>query len=474
MTFRLTAFNTVLLASTLLLPQLLLAQAQQYFTPAYPVVWVEQGGPYSPGQPVTIGAYVDANPPGSNNDEDATTYNEWGIILGTFALSDNGTNLGSYSSISSYSVYDEQTCYDEYQDPYPCEMEITFNLYQWSVVLSPGSHTFTMNWSGGLAYEPPAYYADLYWPPVSGSTSLSVPLASLSLSVSASPSSFTYGSNTTFTATLSGGYNPAGSVIFYVDGNSFGSAGISGSTATLGAGSSWTAGNHTITASYSGDGNNNSASASGYGITIAKATPTITWSNPSPITYGTALSSTQLNVSFSTPGSCVYNPAASTVLAAGTRTLSVTCTPSDTTDYNSASGNVSLTVNAASLSITANNDSKTYGQTKSYGSGSSAFTSSGLQNGETIGSVTITASGGTAGNAPVGSYSLTPSAATGGTFTASNYSITYHAGALTVNAASLSITANNDSKTMARRRAMEPVQPRSPVQACRMARPSVR
>ena len=59
----------------------------------------------------------------------------------------------------------------------------------------------------------------------------------------------------------------------------------------------------------------------------------------------------------------------------------------------------SQTVNAVALSITANADSKTYGQTKTYGAGSTAFTSSGLQNGDAITSVTLTASGGTAANA---------------------------------------------------------------------------
>ena len=58
---------------------------------------------------------------------------------------------------------------------------------------------------------------------------------------------------------------------------------------------------------------------------------------------------------------------------------------------------VTLFVKKAPLTITASNDSKTYGQTKSYGTGQTTFTSSGLKNSETIGSVTITASGGTAG-----------------------------------------------------------------------------
>jgi hypothetical protein len=106
-----------------------------------------------------------------------------------------------------------------------------------------------------------------------------------------------------------------------------------------------------------------------------------------------------------------------------------------------------LTVNTAALTITASAQSKTYGQTVTFGSGSTLFTSSGLQNSETIGSVTLAVSGsGGAATAAVGSYTITPSAATGGTFTAANYTISYVNGTLTVNKASLSITANSRSK----------------------------
>jgi len=104
-----------------------------------------------------------------------------------------------------------------------------------------------------------------------------------------------------------------------------------------------------------------------------------------------------------------------------------------------------LTVTVATLTITANDDSKTYGQTYTVGSGSTAFSSIGLENGETIGSIT-TASIGAVNTAAVGSYNIVPSAATGGTFTASNYAITYTNGTLTVNGASLTITANNVTK----------------------------
>src|SRR5262249_18169431 len=105
-----------------------------------------------------------------------------------------------------------------------------------------------------------------------------------------------------------------------------------------------------------------------------------------------------------------------------------------------------LTVNQAPLTITASNQTKTYGFGGSSASlGPTAFTSSGLQNGETIGSVTLTTNDTTSGsgNYKAGSFTITPSAATGGTFTASNYNITYANAptGLTVNARSLTVTA---------------------------------
>jgi len=69
---------------------------------------------------------------------------------------------------------------------------------------------------------------------------------------------------------------------------------------------------------------------------------------PAAITYGTALSSTQLNARRRCQARFVYNPAAGTTPAAGTDTLSVTFTPTDTTDYTTATASVTLTVNSGS------------------------------------------------------------------------------------------------------------------------------
>src|SRR5580698_1497879 len=87
-------------------------------------------------------------------------------------------------------------------------------------------------------------------------------------------------------------------------------------------------------------------------LTVNKATPTITWAPPSPISYGTVLSSTQLNATASVPGTFAYTPAAGTTPATGSDTLAVVFTPTDTTDYTTASASVTLTVNKATPSVT--------------------------------------------------------------------------------------------------------------------------
>ncbi|MEI7929012.1 MAG: YDG domain-containing protein, partial [Verrucomicrobiales bacterium] len=99
----------------------------------------------------------------------------------------------------------------------------------------------------------------------------------------------------------------------------------------------------------------------------------------------------------------------------------------------------SLTANitVAPLTITANPITKIQGATLSSPvSGSTAFSSSGLVNSETIGSVTITYGPGAASNAVADVYtgSVVASDATGGTFTPSNYEISYAPGDITVSA----------------------------------------
>jgi hypothetical protein len=81
--------------------------------------------------------------------------------------------------------------------------------------------------------------------------------------------------------------------------------------------------------------------------TVNKAVPTLAWAPPAAISYGTPLSSTQLNATASVPGTFVYSPAAGSVLPPGSQTLSLNFTPTDNTDYTTATASVKLTVNKA-------------------------------------------------------------------------------------------------------------------------------
>jgi YVTN family beta-propeller protein len=81
--------------------------------------------------------------------------------------------------------------------------------------------------------------------------------------------------------------------------------------------------------------------------------PTITWNNPSDITYGTALNSTQLDATASVngnpiPGIFTYTPGPGTVLSAGSQQmLKTTFTPTDTANYTTASASVLINVSQA-------------------------------------------------------------------------------------------------------------------------------
>jgi hypothetical protein len=129
----------------------------------------------------------------------------------------------------------------------------------------------------------------------------------------------------------------------------------------------------------------------------------------------------------------------SSIVASGVSvsTSGYSLTGAQSANYSLTQPTLSANITVRSLTITANNVSKIQGVLLSGGAGSTAFSSSGLQNSETIGSVTITygTAGATTGDGnTVGVYAsqVTPSVATSGTFTASNYSISYVAGSITV------------------------------------------
>jgi trimeric autotransporter adhesin len=165
-------------------------------------------------------------------------------------------------------------------------------------------------------------------------------------------------------------------------------------------------------------------------------------STTATITGTAAYNGLQNGETFSVTGAPVASFASASVNDGIEVTVSGYTAPSSNYSIAQPTG-LTANITTASLSITANNIlNKTYGTVLVGASGSTAFTSSGLQGGQTIGNVTIAYGTGALATAAVGTYtgSVTPSAATGGTFTASNYSITYNAGNITVTTALLTIT----------------------------------
>jgi PKD repeat protein len=92
------------------------------------------------------------------------------------------------------------------------------------------------------------------------------------------------------------------------------------------------------------DAANYSGTSANVTINVLKSTPTVYWTNPASIVYGTALSNYQLNANVSVPGTFVYNPVPGTILRTGAQILHVDYTPNDTANYTIASKNVTINV----------------------------------------------------------------------------------------------------------------------------------
>jgi hypothetical protein len=86
-----------------------------------------------------------------------------------------------------------------------------------------------------------------------------------------------------------------------------------------------------------------------FNVVASKATPTVTWPTASDIAYGQTLTSSKLtggdavSGTVKVPGTFVF-ATPTTAPAAGSQTESVIFTPTDASDYNTATGSVTLTV----------------------------------------------------------------------------------------------------------------------------------
>jgi hypothetical protein len=156
-------------------------------------------------------------------------------------------------------------------------------------------------------------------------------------------------------------------------------------------------------------------------LTVGQATPTIAWAAPPPILYGRALSSTQLNATATVAGSFVYTPVLGAVLGAGQQTLTAAFSPTDKTDYSTATASVTLTVNKATPTVLV------------MPSSSSIRTAQAL-------SVTVAVNGGAGNPTPTGSVRLT-----GGAYTSA--AATLIGGSATINIPGGSLAVGADTMT---------------------------
>ncbi len=198
---------------------------------------------------------------------------------------------------------------------------------------------------------------------------------------------------------------PTASAITY--GQTLASSMLSGGTASVPGSFSWTTSatapatgttseGVTFTATDANDYNTVAGSAS---VTVNKATPTVSaWPTASAITYGQTLASSILSGG-STGGTFTWTTP-TIVPSGGTPSESVTFTPADTTDYNTVTGSVNVTVNPAAPTVTVT-------------PGSSSITVTSPL------SVTVAVSGGAGTATPTGSVTLS-----GGGYTSSATALT--------------------------------------------------
>ena len=111
-------------------------------------------------------------------------------------------------------------------------------------------------------------------------------------------------------------------------------------------------GTHTLTVNFTPSDSVNYNSTSKTVTVKVKAYPVISWPTPAAITYPATVSGSQLNATANVAGTFAYLPATGTLLDAGTHTMYVTFTPSNTADYESESATTTIEVLKGTATIT--------------------------------------------------------------------------------------------------------------------------
>src|SRR5665213_3234992 len=342
---------------------------------------------------------------------------------GTVQLTVDTTNVGTTQAIG-------------------CSIPLVFS----TATIEPGTHNVIVQYSGDANHAPSQSNTLIF--------TVSADTTSVTLTSTTTP--VFVGQSITFTATVGptsldpSANGPLGTVQFFDGATPLGAPqALSGTspytasyTATLAQGS------HSITATYiPGSDAEFAGSSSAIEVAVVQyITPVLTWPAPASIVYGTPLSDIQLNATATDPvntttvaGVFTYTPAANTVLAVGTTTLSVSFLATDTATYGTVpvTMTVPITITGATLLVTADN------QTMPYGGPIPTLTATitGFVAGDVPSQVTGTASCTTNATliTPVSGnpYTIT---CTQGTLAEPNYTFTFAPGTLTETAATPTVS----------------------------------
>ena len=176
-------------------------------------------------------------------------------------------------------------------------------------------------------------------------------------------------------------------------------------------------------------------------LVVNPAKPPVKWAAPAAISYGTALSASQLNATSTLPGKFSYSAALGTMLPAGPQTLSATFTPTDSADYSPVTATVTLVVNPIALTVTAQSATRAYGAANpAFNAGYAGFIKGDTAANSVTGAPSLTTTA--TATSKVGTYPITAAL---GTLSAANYTFKFAPGTLTVTKASLTATANDST-----------------------------
>ena len=264
------------------------------------------------------------------------------------------------------------------------------------------------------------------------------------------------GASLTFKATvqrLSGTATPTGDIDFLdqtAGTHLCDKVALSGSAGTATASCSTTArntgGDHTIRASYKGDSNFNTSNSSlTQTVTATKPKLTVTCDNKSR-DYGAANptltatitgfqgSDTQANSTTGAP-SCTTSANATSPVSGSPYTITASQGTLASSKYDFTFVNGALTVDKKAATVTADNQTITYGQADP----AFTFQTTGVLSGDTLTGVSCDVP---VAHAHARSYDITRSGNT------NNYTVTYNKGTLTVGEKELNVTADNQTKTL--------------------------